>query len=184
MKTQAHNMTENDDSEMISGIVDEMVEEIKEEDKIQEEKKEEVTIENKCNWCYETTPKIANRCSRCQKVYYCGRECQRKDWAAHKITCKKPVAEETEAPAATSTAVTKNYKQEDDPDFLGYIDSSKYSSTGISKTFPSAKQTSNGYSGYSGNTSYGSSYKSFNNYGGMSMYSDNSSWRNHRNYFA
>jgi len=29
-----------------------------------------------------------NICSACAQVYYCGEECQRADWAAHKAFCK------------------------------------------------------------------------------------------------
>jgi hypothetical protein len=27
------------------------------------------------------------KCSRCKRVYYCSRECQRKDWSVHKTRC-------------------------------------------------------------------------------------------------
>ena len=28
-------------------------------------------------------------CSKCRKIYYCGKECQHKDWASHKPACAK-----------------------------------------------------------------------------------------------
>uniref|UniRef100_A0A0G4HDF7 MYND-type domain-containing protein n=1 Tax=Chromera velia CCMP2878 TaxID=1169474 RepID=A0A0G4HDF7_9ALVE len=35
------------------------------------------------------------QCSRCQKVFYCSRECQKKDWSSrHKQQCKQPEQEE------------------------------------------------------------------------------------------
>ena len=36
--------------------------------------------------CDQTNP--TNICSGCRSVYYCSRECQRSDWAKHKIQCK------------------------------------------------------------------------------------------------
>lgn len=33
---------------------------------------------------------VLKKCARCEKVYYCSVECQRKDWARHKIECRKP----------------------------------------------------------------------------------------------
>ena len=32
------------------------------------------------------------KCSGCEKVYYCGRECQRADWKAHKSSCTQEKA--------------------------------------------------------------------------------------------
>jgi xylose isomerase len=32
------------------------------------------------------------KCSGCEKVYYCGRECQRADWKAHKSSCRQEKA--------------------------------------------------------------------------------------------
>jgi hypothetical protein len=36
------------------------------------------------------------RCLRCKQVWYCGRECQRKDWKTHKHKCKERVAQTVE----------------------------------------------------------------------------------------
>eukprot|EP01118_Nematostelium_gracile_P000375 TRINITY_DN1039_c0_g1_i1.p1 TRINITY_DN1039_c0_g1~~TRINITY_DN1039_c0_g1_i1.p1 ORF type:complete len:211 (-),score=65.96 TRINITY_DN1039_c0_g1_i1:54-686(-) len=30
------------------------------------------------------------KCSRCKEVFYCSRDCQKKDWATHKSNCIKP----------------------------------------------------------------------------------------------
>ena len=27
------------------------------------------------------------RCSKCKKVYYCSKECQKSDWKTHKLSC-------------------------------------------------------------------------------------------------
>jgi hypothetical protein len=39
-------------------------------------------------WQADTDRKL-ERCSGCMTAYYCGRECQRKDWPAHKLVCGK-----------------------------------------------------------------------------------------------
>lgn len=39
-----------------------------------------------CNTCFQEATK---KCGRCKNVYYCSRECQRKDWKSHKKNCKK-----------------------------------------------------------------------------------------------
>ncbi|XP_011313227.1 histone-lysine N-methyltransferase SMYD3 isoform X2 [Fopius arisanus] len=39
----------------------------------------------RCDQCFKSS-KIS-RCAGCQYVYYCGRNCQRKAWAIHKIEC-------------------------------------------------------------------------------------------------
>ena len=39
-------------------------------------------------WQRDTQTKL-DRCSRCRKVYYCSKECQLKDWKAHKLSCQK-----------------------------------------------------------------------------------------------
>ncbi len=42
----------------------------------------------KCNACEEEMPlEKLQRCSRCMKVYYCNKECQRNDWLIHKEKC-------------------------------------------------------------------------------------------------
>lgn len=39
-----------------------------------------------CSVCQKPS---STRCSRCLDAYYCGKECQKKDWAGHKESCKK-----------------------------------------------------------------------------------------------
>ena len=47
----------------------------------------------KCPIC--NTKQVKLTCSRCKVRRYCSQECQRQDWKAHKIYCRKPSAEET-----------------------------------------------------------------------------------------
>jgi MoaA/NifB/PqqE/SkfB family radical SAM enzyme len=44
-------------------------------------------IESECEFCGCSTKRLA-RCGRCQKVYYCSRECQAQDNKKHKSDCK------------------------------------------------------------------------------------------------
>lgn len=43
-----------------------------------------------CNYCHkcEDEEKL-KRCSRCKKILYCSKECQKEDWKKHKIECDK-----------------------------------------------------------------------------------------------
>ena len=59
-------------------------------------KKLEVAVvsEDKCQGCgalEHEVEKLLN-CSQCKLVKYCGRQCQREDWPAHKKTCQETVA--------------------------------------------------------------------------------------------
>lgn len=52
--------------------------------------------EPKCNGCHKlglTLGLKLHKCSGCKMVKYCSRECQRDDWAEHKIECKKEQGE-------------------------------------------------------------------------------------------
>jgi hypothetical protein len=40
-----------------------------------------------CSTCLKKG--ILKRCSKCKKVFYCSKECQKKDWNFHKTICKK-----------------------------------------------------------------------------------------------
>eukprot|EP00834_Sanchytrium_tribonematis_P007276 NODE_636_length_5161_cov_0.504544.p3 type:complete len:360 gc:universal NODE_636_length_5161_cov_0.504544:261-1340(+) len=40
---------------------------------------------NTCNYCHEIA---SQKCGKCKRVLYCGRDCQKKDWASHKSQCK------------------------------------------------------------------------------------------------
>ncbi len=46
----------------------------------------EKSAERTCNKCGLQGVGL-QRCARCKKVWYCGRECQREDWKTHKGKC-------------------------------------------------------------------------------------------------
>ena len=48
-----------------------------------------------CNKC-DLEGKTIQKCSGCKQVLYCSRECQRRDWKAHKGACKKVAARKEE----------------------------------------------------------------------------------------
>ncbi|KAH9426985.1 hypothetical protein DERP_011654 [Dermatophagoides pteronyssinus] len=40
-----------------------------------------------CDYCFVECNELG-KCSRCKKMYYCGKDCQQKDWIQHKFECK------------------------------------------------------------------------------------------------
>ena len=43
--------------------------------------------DNACAHCMACRPSLL-RCSKCKKVFYCNRDCQKQDWQTHKLRCK------------------------------------------------------------------------------------------------
>ena len=43
-------------------------------------------MNSKCNTCNNKATKV---CSKCKRVHYCSRNCQKKDWKVHKYKCIK-----------------------------------------------------------------------------------------------
>jgi hypothetical protein len=41
-----------------------------------------------CHCCGASDDSTFPRCSVCKKVFYCSRDCQMKDWSAHKVSCR------------------------------------------------------------------------------------------------
>jgi len=41
---------------------------------------------NYCNYCLKSSEKLM-KCGKCQVVYYCSQDCQKKDWGIHKKEC-------------------------------------------------------------------------------------------------
>lgn len=46
----------------------------------------------KCSRLEQKSEKF-KKCARCKSTYYCGRECQKKDWKRHKKSCFNIFAE-------------------------------------------------------------------------------------------
>ena len=40
-----------------------------------------------CDYCGKQTEKLENRCSQCHVAFYCGKDCQEKDWKRHRPLC-------------------------------------------------------------------------------------------------
>jgi hypothetical protein len=64
--------------------------------------------ESKCSYCGQTSENL-RKCTRCQAVQYCNRDCQQKHWKLHKVSCKENTTPATatssvkDGAAATST---------------------------------------------------------------------------------
>ncbi|KAF7368025.1 MYND-type domain-containing protein [Mycena sanguinolenta] len=46
-----------------------------------------------CQWCNKTDQGLGRplrRCSKCEAASYCSKECQTRDWPAHKKICGQP----------------------------------------------------------------------------------------------
>ena len=41
-----------------------------------------------CSYCGDQSAKPKKRCGRCMRACYCGPDCQRAHWAAHKLDCR------------------------------------------------------------------------------------------------
>lgn len=70
-------------------------------------------IGSTCSVCYKEDTKT---CSKCRKYYYCGKECQVKDWPSHKEVCNRLsspledlVSKETLSSCSVCFKETKNF---------------------------------------------------------------------------
>lgn len=45
-----------------------------------------------CNACKKEDTELL-RCGKCKQSYYCNIDCQKQDWATHRINCKLPNSE-------------------------------------------------------------------------------------------
>ena len=62
---------------------------------------EERDLSPQCSICSQALPPKPVCCAACKAVYYCGRECQRKDWShSHKRMCSRLAAYMKDAPRA------------------------------------------------------------------------------------
>jgi hypothetical protein len=54
------------------------------------EKKPKKSMTQRLCTCGKWSPAVEfKKCSRCEEVYYCSKECQTADWCKHKTTCNK-----------------------------------------------------------------------------------------------
>ena len=51
-------------------------------------KDEELNPCYQCAFCKKYTKETMKKCLGCKIAYYCDKDCQRSDWAKHKIVCK------------------------------------------------------------------------------------------------
>ena len=50
--------------------------------------KELASFSTSLGFCHRCGKEAKSKCSRCNKSFYCSRECQRSDWSDHKKACK------------------------------------------------------------------------------------------------
>lgn len=74
-----------------------------------------------CATCSKTSSETENlkRCAKCQTTWYCSRECQKKDWKAHKKVCSKQAADAPKAEHSSTykTPQVKNLEVQIDKPF-------------------------------------------------------------------
>ena len=61
--------------------------------------------ESKCSYCGQTSENL-RKCTRCQAVQYCNKDCQQKHWKLHKVSCKESTT--IARPPSTITTNTKD----------------------------------------------------------------------------
>lgn len=59
-----------------------------------------------CNFCGKKEPHMPT-CSRCRTMLYCSKECQKKDWPSHKLTCNKEQSTEATNTKRAAKILTK-----------------------------------------------------------------------------
>ncbi|KAJ6254008.1 ankyrin repeat-containing protein [Anaeramoeba flamelloides] len=78
------------------------------------EKNEKAINYRKCNVCNKT--KGLSICTSCKEVYYCGKECQRKDWKNHKEKCLKEGEKKEKGKEKEKKNNNELFQDDDDPD--------------------------------------------------------------------
>jgi hypothetical protein len=42
-----------------------------------------------CAYCYRRSAQLLSKCTKCKRVAYCDKDCQKKDWKDHKGNCQQ-----------------------------------------------------------------------------------------------
>lgn len=80
-------------------------------------KKKNQTEDNvMCRQCGKTQRKMGTKqlmmqCGRCKSTHYCSRDCQVKDWKAHKPTCKKEVGDAFDKNGKTTQSMVTTFME-------------------------------------------------------------------------
>lgn len=53
------------------------------------------SIMGKCGYCGSDQAQV--KCAKCKSVFYCDKNCQKKDWKLHKKDCQEPLVEPLDA---------------------------------------------------------------------------------------
>ncbi|RKP19302.1 hypothetical protein ROZALSC1DRAFT_22404 [Rozella allomycis CSF55] len=88
---------------------------------------------NACHYCFSSSTDNLLACSKCKFCRYCSVECQREDWADHKLECesilKDPEQKNTEFIRLMARLLRKRYRNHEMMKILRYLISNGPSST-------------------------------------------------------